>query len=287
MLTVGAAFFHFKSRMQSLYDEREAAAIAHIVMEHITGMGKLQRLTHKEDGLDELTVEKFEKALALAVKGVPVQHITGKAWFAGYEFSVNSHVLIPRPETEELVQWIVADNANTRSALKVLDIGTGSGCIPIILKKSLPHAEVTSCDVSEQALNIAIRNAADLNTDIRLLHLDFLNEALRNELGIYNIIVSNPPYIPISEKERLHTNVSEHEPHLALFVPDNDPLVFYRAIAQFGLTHLATNGAIYCELDADHAIETKELFTKIGYADVQLRKDIHDNTRMLRARKVF
>lgn len=286
MLTIGAAFYRLKNDLQPLYDEREAVAVAHIIMEHITGLGKLQRISHKDDVLSARELEAFANAIQLLVKGTPVQHITGKAWFAGYEFMVNKHVLIPRPETEELVQWIASDNA-TFSALHILDVGSGSGCIPVMLKKLLPAAAVTSCDVSPNALEVARQNAVHMHVDVTFLHLDFLNEIERAALDKYEVIVSNPPYIPMREMERLHTNVREHEPHLALFVPNDDPLLFYRAIAEFGHTHLLDGGCIYCELDADHAVETKELFLQLGYGNVELRKDIHGNYRMLRARKVF
>lgn len=286
MLTVGTAFYQLKNDLQPLYDEREAAAIAHIVMEHITGMSKLQRLGHKDDVLSHNGLAEFEAALHKLRHGTPVQHITGKAWFAGNEFIVNEHVLIPRPETEELVQWVVAENSS-KPHLSILDVGSGSGCIPISLKLQLPQASITSCDVSAEALEVATKNAALLTANVNFIQLDFLDERLHTGLGIYHIIVSNPPYIPISEIDKLHENVREHEPHLALFVPNDDALVFYRAIARFGLSHLADGGSIYCELDADHARQTKELFEQLGYQHVVLRKDIHGNYRMLHARKLF
>jgi release factor glutamine methyltransferase len=286
MLTIGAAFYRLKCDLQLLYDEREAAAIAHIVMEHITGMGKLQRLNHKDDVLNFNVLAQYEAALASLRRGVPVQHITGKAWFAGNEFIVNEHVLIPRPETEELVQWIVSENSS-KAHLNILDVGTGSGCIPITLKLQLPQAAITSCDVSAQALEVAKGNAAHLSANVNFLQLDFLDEGRQAGLGIYDIIVSNPPYIPLSERDKLHKNVREHEPHLALFVPDEDSLIFYGAIAKFGLSHLAAGGSIYCELDADHAVETKVLFEEMGYNNVVLRADIHGNNRMLHAHKLF
>lgn len=285
--TIGSAFYHLKNHLLPLYDEREAAAIAHTLMEHITGMDKLQRLAHKQEALTATATAMYEQALLQAQQGVPVQYIIGKAWFAGNEFIVNEHVLIPRPETEELVQWIINGHKLRADGLRILDVGTGSGCIPVFLKIQLPHAAVFSCDISNDALNVARQNAHALNADVHLLQLDFLDEAQHEPLGVFDIIVSNPPYIPMAEKERLHTNVRDHEPMLALFVPNDDALVFYRAIAMFGLKHLANNGSIYCELDADHAAETKELFEEVGYSHVQLRKDMHGNNRMLMARKAF
>ncbi len=182
----------------------------------------------------------------------------------GKEFGVNEHVLIPRPETEELVQWVINDWKSREEAIKILDIGTGSGCIPISLRFALTQADVTSCDISSDALAVAKENATTMQTVIEFIQLDFLDVSQRNKLVSYDIIVSNPPYIPASEKEKLHANVKDHEPGIALFVPDNDALVFYHAIAFFGKEHLNNNGYIYCELDAGHAMECKALFEKPG-----------------------
>lgn len=268
--------------MQPLYDEREAAAIAHELLEHITGMSKLQRLSAKNEPLTAAQVEVYEQAVAQAVRGVPLQYITGRAWFMGAEYVVNANVLIPRPETEELVQ-LIADEAGGDE--RILDVGTGSGCIPIGLKRLLPQATVTSCDVSEGALDVARQNAARLEADVTLLRVDILDEEQYRRLGVYDRIVSNPPYIPQAERERLHENVREYEPGLALFVPDDDALLFYRVLAGLGRDHLAPGGRMYCELDADHAQETAELFVQMGYVNVRVRKDIHGNERMLVAER--
>jgi release factor glutamine methyltransferase len=287
-LTYSQAFYELRNKLQPLYDEREAASLAHEILFFVTDLDKTQRLIHKDNHFTAMQQEKYQHAVYELLNGRPLQYITGSAWFMGKEFYVDSSVLIPRPETEELVQWILDDTKQSRFPIpnsQFLDIGTGSGCIPISLKLKLNEANVTSCDVSNDALAIAKQNAERLQADVRFLQLDFLDPFQHNKLGMYDVIVSNPPYIPAAEMENLHTNVKDHEPHLALFVPDNDALVFYRAIALFGREHLNTNGYIYCELDAGHAMECKTLFEEAGYKDVVIKKDMNDNWRMLRAGK--
>ncbi len=284
MVNFGRAFYDLKGKLQNLYDERESAAIAHEVLNHITGQNKTQRLINKDIIFTEVQNSEYELATSNLSKGVPLQYVLGKAWFMDWEFIVNKSVLIPRPETEELVQWVINDHQNT-AGLNILDIGTGSGCIPISLKLKLPQTNVNSCDISKEALVVAKTNANKLGAVVEFIELDFLNEVGRNILGVYDVIVSNPPYIPKSEAEQMHTNVKDHEPNIALFVPDEDALVFYRAIAWFGLEHLNDKGYIYCELALSKALECKQLFMDSGYKDVEIRKDMHGNWRMLRAGK--
>ena len=190
-------------------------------------------------------MEQYEADRALLVKGKPLQQVTGFEWFMNRKFKVNEQVLIPRPETEELVAWIIEEQKG-REALHILDIGTGTGCIPVTLKLELPQAEVMSCDVSKEALSVAGENARLLDAKIALTACDFLDVAAWGAFPRFDVIVSNPPYIPETEMENIHTNVKKHEPHTALFVPGNDPLLFYRAIAMFGKEHLNNGGAIYC-----------------------------------------
>jgi release factor glutamine methyltransferase len=215
------------------------------------------------------------------IAGRPLQYVLGYAWFMGKRYKVNEQVLIPRPETEELVAWIIDDAGSVNTQLNILDIGTGSGCIPIALKQALYAAAVTSCDISKGALAVAKENAANMNAGMEFIQTDFLDDTQWQLLGMYDVIVSNPPYIPIAEKDGLHANVRAYEPATALFVAD-DALVFYRAIASFGKQHLNSSGSIYCELHRDYAVATKALFEEQGYA-VELRKDMHGNWRMLKA----
>lgn len=284
MLTIGQAFYDLKTRLSILYDDREAAAISHDMLHYITGLDKMQRLTKKDDRFTDEQLQQYNQAKAALVKGRPLQYVTGKAWFLGRVFMVNEAVLIPRPETEELVEWVLEDY-RAEQTKQILDVGTGSGCIAISLKLIMPQAEVTAFDISARALELAATNARSLKADVQFQQIDFLDSIQREMVGGFDIIVSNPPYIPEHEKERLHTNVRDNEPGIALFVPSDDALLFYKAIADFGKTHLKAGGNIYCELDADHAMETKDLFEQEGYINVEVRADIHRNQRMLKAGK--
>ena len=219
-------------------------------------------------------------------KGRPLQYILGEAWFYKYPFKVNESVLIPRPETEELIEWVLSYIKNSplnKTAITILDIGTGSGCIPITLKKEIPELQITSIDVSTDALVTAKENAVSLQTEIEFRTLDFLNESSWNDLNMYDILISNPPYIPVNEKETLSLNVREYEPHQALFTPENQPLLFYHKIAEFGKSHLQSGGAVFLELHQNFAEKTKHLFEEKNYKNVEIKKDISGNDRMLKA----
>lgn len=283
MLTYSQAFYQLQKQLQSLYDAQEATAICHEVLQHITGADKIRRLLQKDTLFTPEQQTNYDKMTTELATGKPLQYVLGIAWFMGKEYKVNEDVLIPRPETEELMQWIIDDNKTSNQAIHIIDIGTGSGCISISLKLALPQAIITTCDVSPDALAVARENSKSLGADISFIELNFLDDANWDQLNTYDIIVSNPPYIPAAEQVNMHINVTAHEPSLALFVPDDNPLIFYKAIAKFGKGHLSENGCIYCELDADHAVQTKELFESEGYQHVTLKKDIHSNIRMLKA----
>lgn len=280
MLTFNAAFYQLKTDLQLLYDASEASAIAHELLHHITGLSKFERLIQKEQTLTSAQQDFFNQAKQRLVNSEPLQYIIGVQWFMGRAFEVNKHVLIPRPETEELVQWITNDWKN-KANIRILDIGTGSGCIPISLKLQLPQAHITTGDISAEALQVAERNALKHDAEIELMEIDFLDERTWQYLEQYDIIVSNPPYIPASEKPNMHRNVLDYEPELALFVPNKDPLLFYRKIARFAQTHLKQDGAVYCEVHKAHAYETKELFEQF-FNHVALRKDMNENERMVK-----
>ena len=263
-----------------MYDSDEAAAIAHGTMQHITGLGKLQRLDMHDILLTELQLEAYQQAKSALRQGVPLQYVFGEAWFMGHRFSVGPAVLIPRPETEELVHWIIAEE----KPRQIIDIGTGSGCIAVSLKLRICEAAVVAIDASEAALSVAAENARTMGVSIQFDLLDFLDAEARDALPAFDVIVSNPPYIPLTERETLHANVRDHEPAAALFVPGDDALQFYRAIADFGLTHLLPQGSIYCELHRVYAEDAATLFKGYGYSDVELKEDLHGAPRMLRAR---
>lgn len=282
-MTINDAFYGLKLRLQSIYDAQEAAAIAHEVLWSVTGLEKMERLMKKDLELTEEQQTKFDHYAAGLQKGEPMQYVLEEAWFMDRAFYVNNTVLIPRPETEELVDWIIKDQQHRTNSFSILDIGTGSGCIPVSLRLALPKASVSSMDVSADALVVARHNAVTLQADVHFYENNFLDTATWADFPKYDIIVSNPPYIPESDKESMHSNVKDHEPSLALFVPNDDVLLFYRNIADFGLTHLHNEGVVYCELHLEYAQATQQLFDAKGYSNVEIRKDMHGNWRMLKA----
>jgi len=222
------------SLLSGVYEPREAANIADWVMENVTGWKKIDRVVNKHIDLSATQIKKLEQVSADLLKHRPIQYALGEAWFYGMKFYVDESVLIPRPETEELVEWVVNDFQNKQQeGFSILDIGSGSGCIPIAIKKNLAWAEVKSCDVSDAALHVARQNAATLNADVQFRQIDFLMEENWQQLGMVDVVVSNPPYIPNEEIAEMEKHVVDFEPHLALFVENENPLIFYKAIADF------------------------------------------------------
>lgn len=282
-MTIGEAFYLLKSKLAILYPQSEATAMAHEVLENITQLSKIDRLMEKEQIFSSVQQNELDYILDELLQGKPLQYVLGKCSFMGKDFFVNNNVLIPRPETEELVIWILNDYALNIDPKCILDIGTGSGCIPISLKAEMRDAIISGCDVSRSALEVAKRNAENLLQKVIFFELNILDKSLWVSLPEYDIIVSNPPYIPLNEFPDMDQNVKDHEPHLALFVADNDRFIFYRAIAQLGKTKLKKYGAIYCEIHRDFAEETKSIFETEGYKNIELRKDMHDNWRMIKA----
>lgn len=283
MHTYGSAYIELSTSLLAVYDAREASAIAHEVLEHITGRTKLQRISEKDKMFSAVQQAGYDELKTLLQKGSPIQYALGRAWFMGRDFVVDEHVLIPRPETEELVQWIADEWMGKEPA--ILDIGTGSGCIPVMLKLLLPLSQVTSMDISTGAIAVAKSNADKHNAGVSFVQGDFLDGEFRSELPQYDVIVSNPPYIPETEQASLHSNVRDYEPGIALFVPGDDALLFYRNIADFGREHLKEGGAVYCELHVDYALATQQLFVAEGYTEVEVRPDMHGNLRMLKAKR--
>ena len=275
-----------RQSLNAVHETGEAEAMAALVIEYV-GKKKINQL--KQEELREEEALQIEQILQQLLTHRPLQYVLNEAWFYGLKFEVNESVLIPRPETEELVDWIVKEVRSkkyevrsTAAPLTLLDIGTGSGCIPISLKKNLPDAEVSAVDVCSEALHTATINAVNNETEINFLLLDFLDESKWNTLGQYDIIVSNPPYIKNTEATSMTKHVLEFEPHKALFVPDEDALLFYRKIADFALQHLQANGAVYVEINHQLGKETVELFQQKGFT-VELRKDMSGNERMIKA----
>lgn len=284
-MTIQSAQQALLVQLKTLYDEREAANICDWVMEHITGKKKIDRLLDKQEILPNELLAKLDHITQELNTHRPVQYVLGEAWFAAMKFYVNEHVLIPRPETEELVEWIVEESQNSKFKIQnILDIGTGSGCIPVALKKKLPRLSITSVDVSKEALEVAGQNAVILGVDISLLNIDFLNENNWDQLPVFDIIVSNPPYIKQSESGSMAKNVLDFEPGIALFVPDEDALLFYRKIADFAKTHLSEQGSIFLEINEKLSKEVITLFENKRY-HAELRKDLQGRDRMVRVFK--
>ena len=262
----------FLDKLQLLYDKEEAS---HIFMIYVEDKLNLDLSSQVEI---ELTTEILSDLEQLK-KGQPIQHITGKAFFYNDFFFVNENTLIPRPETEELVELIRNDYAQNQDIF-MIDLGTGTGCIPISLAKLFPKAKVSALDISENALKIAQLNAETLKVNINFYHNNLLEDIQLNQK--FDVIISNPPYIRNLEKEEMHQNVLNFEPHLALFVENDDALIFYERVIDFAKNHLKENGKIYCEINQYLGEETKQLFQKF-YQNVIIHKDISGNDRMLSA----
>jgi len=269
-----------KKQLADQFESVELIPILSILIEHITGWDQLHQALHKDQPISVEQRLAFEKAATELAAGRPIQYITGKAWFMGEPYTVNDQVLIPRPETEELVDWIIEYAEIKGKALRILDIGTGSGCIAIALKKALPEAKVSAIDISTNALKIAASNADGLNAEIEFIPLDILNTAFLPDR--YDVIVSNPPYIPLQEMKNMELQVTDYEPNIALFVPDEDPLVFYKAIARLAKLHLASNGQLFFEIHYDQGDAMIALLDEMHF-HAELRADLFGKDRMIRA----
>lgn len=295
-MKIGEAELWLRQELCINYDENEAGNIASSVLENITGLNKSIRFVKKEEPLNVHQLHHLTEIHHRLLHNEPVQYALGEAHFYGLKLFVDKHVLIPRPETEELVDWIIKDvktsgkdvferkafEADETTQLKILDVGTGSGCIALALKNSMPKAEVWACDVSDEALAVARRNGSELDIRVDFVGVDFLNEEQRKQLPTVDIIVSNPPYIPFRDKDAMHPNVIDYEPHTALFVPNDEALIFYQALADFGKHRLYANGSIYAEIHEDLAKEVMQVFEKENYK-VEFKKDMQGKDRMIKA----
>jgi len=287
-MTFEAAEQSLATALDGLYENREAATIAGMVMELITGKSKMDRWLQKNELLSIEDLKRLEKYSKELLTCKPVQYVLGQAWFAGMCLTVNEHTLIPRPETEELVNlcasW-AASNKIQDAPLQILEVGTGSGCIAIALQQKMPAAIITAIDISAEAIEVATINAAKYNTPIKFITLDFLDEANWPGLGSFDIIISNPPYIADIEKESMAKHVLDFEPHTALFVTNNNPLIFYSALANFGNKYLNKNGALFVEINQALGLQTKDVFVQANY-NTLLKKDLFENDRMIVAIKL-
>ncbi|PIF31041.1 release factor glutamine methyltransferase [Flavobacterium sp. 9] len=272
----------FIKELAPFYDAYEAESFFYLILEDKHQLRQIDLALNHELTFTENDFVVWDSLLAQLKQEVPIQYLLGKTSFYGLDFEVNENVLIPRPETEELVEWIVNENAadNKTKKIKILDIGTGSGCIAISLAKNLPNAEVYGFDVSKKAIETAKRNAINNNVDVTFMFQDVLElEELRCK---FDVIVSNPPYVRNLEKEEIRKNVLDYEPHLALFVDDNDALIFYRKIAELAKKNFLENGKLYFEINQYLGKEMTDLLEKMDFKNIELRKDIYDNDRMMK-----
>ncbi|AXB58908.1 peptide chain release factor N(5)-glutamine methyltransferase [Flavobacterium fluviale] len=272
----------FIKELSPFYDAYEAESFFYLILEEKHKLRQIDLALNHELTFEENDFVIWDELVRQLKKEVPIQYLLGKTNFYGLDFEVNENVLIPRPETEELVEWIINENSNPDKSkkIKILDIGTGSGCIAISLAKNLPNAAVFGIDVSKKAIETAKRNAVKNNVDVTFVLLDILEtEELRCN---FDIIVSNPPYVRNLEKEEIKKNVLDYEPHLALFVEDNDALIFYRKIASLAQKRLFEKGKLYFEINQYLGKEMIELLENMDFKNVELRKDIYDNDRMIK-----
>ncbi|MDN3674269.1 peptide chain release factor N(5)-glutamine methyltransferase [Flavobacterium branchiarum] len=273
----------FIQELSGIYDVLEVESFFYLILEEKHNLRQIDLALNPDLAFSEQEIEEWSKFVTELKKEIPIQYLLGKTNFYGLDFEVNSNVLIPRPETEELVEWIIKENSNNEKhkELKILDVGTGSGCIAISLAKNLSKAQVFAIDVSEGALATAKRNATSNGVSVTFLHKNILETD--DLMQVFDVIVSNPPYVRNLEKEEIKKNVLDNEPHLALFVDDNDALIFYRKIAELAKKNLAKNGSLYFEINQYLGKETVELLEDLDFKNIELRKDIYDNDRMTRS----
>ncbi|MDB4126475.1 peptide chain release factor N(5)-glutamine methyltransferase [Flavobacteriales bacterium] len=267
---------YYIKQLNGIVQEREIISLAYISIDFLFGYNRSDCIIHSDKDITSEVSDKINQIIADLKTNKPIQHIIGETEFYELKFNVNEHTLIPRPETEELVKWILQHEFTS-----ALDIGTGSGCIAIALRKN-KSAEISAIDVSQSALLVAKENAKINGVEINFLLQDILKMIA---LPKVDVIVSNPPYVLDMEKEIMQDNVLNNEPHLALFVPDNNPLLFYKKIAELAFTSLSKNGLLFFEINETFGMETVAMLNAIGFVDIELKKDINDKDRMIKAKK--
>jgi release factor glutamine methyltransferase len=283
---------YFFGVLTEIHGKDEVESFFFILIEYLHNLKRIDLALNPNFEISEADFQKWEVIISELKTEKPIQYITGEAWFYGLQFEVNEDTLIPRPETEELVEWIISSQQFNKSTsqLKILEIGTGSGCIPISLKKNIPNAEVFAIDISEKALEVAKKNAAENSVEVNfilknILEVDILNQPITyilKPITSFDIIVSNPPYVRNLEKDEISKNVLDYEPHLALFVEDNDALLFYRKIAQLAKESLTENGQLFFEINQYLGKETVLLLEQLGFQNIELKKDFKGNDRMIK-----
>jgi release factor glutamine methyltransferase len=287
MKTVKQVLSDFSEQLSAIYDANEVNSLCVIVLENVVDISSAKIKAFPETEISTPDSERITNILTRLETGEPIQYILGYAEFYGLTFKVNPSVLIPRPETEELVDWIIKSRrlavGSWQKPFHILDIGTGSGCIPISLKKNLPEAEVSAIDISPQALQTAKENAEQNQVDVQFILDDILNPKSEILNSKFEIIISNPPYVTLDDKKLMHTNVTDFEPHTALFVSNDDPLVFYKAIADFALTHLEKDGLLFFEINESYGKQIVDILNCKQFINIELRKDMSGKNRMVKA----
>jgi release factor glutamine methyltransferase len=284
MISIGKVIKTFKNSLQEIYPHTEIQAISELVLQHLFGYSKTDTVIKAEEQILPEEYDKFQKIIDRLKKHEPIQYILGYSWFYSYKILVNKYVLIPRPETEELVDWVIKDNIQEDKPA-IFDMATGSGCIAIALARHMKGSRVFACDISAGALKIARENANMNQADIVFIQKDILKNEKEPANTIFDIIVSNPPYVLKGEKEKMQRNVLEFEPGLALFVENDNPLLFYQAILNYAHHFLKTGGKLYFEINEAYGQQLVSILKAKGYEGVVLRKDINGKDRMIRGIK--
>ena len=287
MQSIKDVFVEFKAKLNALYGVQEASALALTVLNEVSGLSNAYLKAFPEQELTSPQWENINDILTQLTTGKPLQYILGHTEFYGLPFKVNPSVLIPRPETEELVEWVLKSELSKTDEINILDIGTGSGCIAISLKKNLRATNVWAIDISADALTTAKENAALNQVKINFIEADILQASSTFHLLplTFNLIISNPPYVTPADKQLMHTNVTDFEPHTALFVPQNDPLLFYKAIADVAMERLPAGGFLFFEINESYGADTVKMLTDKQFKQVSLRKDMSGRDRMVKAIK--
>lgn len=278
-MSIQELYRFFLNEVSQIYSKDESSNITNIIFEEFAGIGRSDVIKNPSNLLPEATQSMLQQCLSRLMNHEPVQYITGYEWFYKLKFKVSPAVLIPRPETEELVLEAITF-LKERKIANVLDIGTGSGCIPIAIKKNLPHISVTSIDVSNEALEIAKKNATTNDATVIFKQANFLSENIWSQFEQFDVIISNPPYIPQAEQKVMDKNVVKYEPSVALFVNDDNPFVFYKKIAAFSKKHLKIDGKVFMETHEDFAAEVCDLFLKEDY-EATIKKDMYGKDRIV------
>lgn len=272
----------FHTELDAIYGKEEVSSFFYLLIEHYLGLERFILAVQPELIITKEKESPLFEALSKLKLQVPIQYIIGKTHFMDLDFVVNKNVLIPRPETEELVRWVLDDFSTVKSDLKILDIGTGSGCIAVSLAKNLPKAKVYAIDVSEEALMVAKETAKLNGVEIYFINADILEV---NDLDDkFDIIISNPPYVRMLEKQEMKNNVLDNEPELALFVADDNPLIFYKKIIELAAKNLIDKGVLYFEINQYLGKETQSLLEATNFSEIELRKDFFGNDRMLKGK---